>query len=680
MGDTYSLCLELFTLPTSAPASTLPVHSGLVAQGSAFGHSLLHSSPPSTKAKRSRPAVDSTLPRALAQRLDRRIGSVSVAVLLSPFVPARSDPMASSPRKTLPLPLAQAAPRGRFTPQGPPTSAEPPVQTYPMGILHLYRHPLPSPPNDSDPAATRASSRADGRVVAVLAVPAYMGTADFVAFLGGYRDSISHIRIVRDSLPNRYIAIVKFRQVDDASHFQKAYNGRPFNSLEPETCHVVTIASIQVEHAVIPDYALPLFYDSLGYCVDPSSTERNPRQHTAINPQPSTSADSQSARATGSGIELPSCPVCLESLDSSATGLLTIQCQHTFHCQCLSRWGDSSCPVCRYSAINRRVSSALVTQYTSQLTKGQPPALATSPPQPIPPTASTSGQGTSESVTPPPMADSDGGNDEDQQCSVCQSGAQLWICLICAHIGCGRYQSGHAYRHFGETGHVYALELETQRVWDYVREGYVHRLIQNKTDGKLVELPDPEPSAAAARPAVPEEKVDAISLEYTNLLTSQLESQRLYYESQMADITHQWQQSTQELAIAQRERHMWRDKCHESEAHLARLKDTCASLEQSNAALEQQVEQTAGQLTKLEKQFREESGLNASLRTNQATLRAQVTERDQQIAELQEQVQDLMAYFSMQEKVANDASLQGADVGVRPSPAASRSKRRGKQR
>ncbi|KAJ1984110.1 hypothetical protein H4R34_000863 [Dimargaris verticillata] len=679
MSYTYSLCLELLTPPTSAPASALPACSSLLAQGNAFCHSFLHSSRPSTKAKRPRPAINPALTHALAQRSDRRIGPVSVAVLLSPFA---TTPvlMASSPCKTQALSLAQAAPRGRFTPQSPPTSAEPQAQTYPLGVLHLYRHPLPSPSNDTAPATTQTSPRADGRVVAVLAVPAYMGTADFVAFLGGYRDTISHIRIVRDSMPNRYIAVLKFRQADDARHFQKTYSGRPFNSLQPETCHVVTLASIHVEHSVIPDYALSLFYDSLGHCVDTSSAERKPLKSTAISLLPSTSADSQVARPMGSGIELPSCPVCLESLDSSATGLLTIQCQHTFHCQCLSRWGDSSCPVCRYSAINRRVSSALVTQYTSHSTKGDQPAPATSPPQPMPPTASTSGQGSRELVDPPPVADSDGGNDEDQQCSVCHSGVQLWICLICAHIGCGRYQSGHAYHHFGETGHVYALELETQRVWDYVREGYVHRLIQNKTDGKLVELPDPEPSTAATRPVVPEEKVDAISLEYTNLLTSQLESQRLYYESQMADITHQWQQTTQELATTQRDRHVWRDKCQESETHLARLKDTCASLEQSNTALEKQVEQTTGQLAKLDKQFQEESGLNASLRANQASLRALVTKRDQQIAELQEQVQDLMAYFSMQEKVANDASLQGADVGVRANPTATSSKRRGKQR
>lgn len=48
-----------------------------------------------------------------------------------------------------------------------------------------------------------------------------------------------------------------------------------------------------------------------------------------------------------------------------------------------------------------------------------------------------------------------------------------------------------------------SVELATQRVWDYAGEGYVHRLVQNKRDGKLVELPDPsDPSASNERSQV----------------------------------------------------------------------------------------------------------------------------------------------------------------------------------
>lgn len=33
------------------------------------------------------------------------------------------------------------------------------------------------------------------------------------------------------------------------------------------------------------------------------------------------------------------------------------------------------------------------------------------------------------------------------------------------------------------------MELETQRVWDYVSNQYVHRLIQDQKDGQIVEFP-----------------------------------------------------------------------------------------------------------------------------------------------------------------------------------------------
>ncbi|CAI9298871.1 unnamed protein product [Lactuca saligna] len=43
--------------------------------------------------------------------------------------------------------------------------------------------------------------------------------------------------------------------------------------------------------------------------------------------------------------EQPSCPVCLERLDQDMRGILTTICNHLFHCSCISKWTDSSCPV-----------------------------------------------------------------------------------------------------------------------------------------------------------------------------------------------------------------------------------------------------------------------------------------------------------------------------------------------
>lgn len=136
-------------------------------------------------------------------------------------------------------------------------------------------------------------------------------------------------------------------------------------------------------------------------------------------------------------------------MDENITPLLTILCQHTFHCHCLSKWGDGSCPVCRYSQ-----KPAKTEDNGLLLVQAKEWSL----------------------------------NDENE-CSVCQSKDNLWICLICGHVGCGRYLNAHAFEHYRETSHLYALEIDTKRVWDYAGDNYVHRLIQNAVDGKLVELP-----------------------------------------------------------------------------------------------------------------------------------------------------------------------------------------------
>jgi len=194
-------------------------------------------------------------------------------------------------------------------------------------------------------------------------------------------------------------------------------------------------------------------------------------------------------------VELPTCPVCLERMDET-TGLLIILCQHVFHCDCLEKWQGTGCPVCRY-------------------------------------TQSAPGPGHSRAVTAV--------EGQRSECSVCGSDQNPWICLICGNIGCGRYDGAHAFEHWENTKHSYAMDITTQHVWDYAGDGYVHRLIQNKGDGKMLDLPAASSGlksagsgmAAYGADMVPREKMDAMGNEYAYLLTSQLDSQRLYFEEQL---------------------------------------------------------------------------------------------------------------------------------------------------
>lgn len=88
-----------------------------------------------------------------------------------------------------------------------------------------------------------------------------------------------------------------------------------------------------------------------------------------------------------------------------------------------------------------------------------------------------------------------------------------------------RYQGGHAASHFHTTNHTYAMQLGSNRVWDYAGDNFVHRLLQSKSDGKLVATED--------RSGGGDEKIDSMQLEFTYMLTSQLDAQRRFYEDRL---------------------------------------------------------------------------------------------------------------------------------------------------
>jgi BRCA1-associated protein len=71
---------------------------------------------------------------------------------------------------------------------------------------------------------------------------------------------------------------------------------------------------------------------------------------------------------------------------------------------------------------------------------------------------------------------------------VCGATENLWLCLVCGTVGCGRYAGAHAVRHFEETAHSFALDVATRRVWDYIEDDYVHRVVQNKTGRRVSQL------------------------------------------------------------------------------------------------------------------------------------------------------------------------------------------------
>ncbi|XVE91241.1 hypothetical protein DITRI_Ditri20bG0138100 [Diplodiscus trichospermus] len=353
-----------------------------------------------------------------------------------------------------------------------------------------------------------------------------------------------------DGMVDRYSVLIRFDTQDSTDKFYRHYNNRQFSSLEDEVCQVLFTVDVQFT----------------GYT--------GSLDHVQCSPASST--------------EQPSCPVCLERLDRNASGILTTICNHSFHCSCISKWTDSSCPVCRYC-------------------QQQP---------------------------------------EKSTCFICQTSENLWICVICGFVGCGRYKGGHAIIHWKETQHCYSLELETQRVWDYVGDNYVHRLIQSKTDGKLVELNahcvhanDSCGSCNCVDSGNSEVILSCeaeIVNEYNELLRTQLENQKLYFETLL-----QQDNEETERAIADAVNKAFMQKRQKMQAKLERCVKEKRFLEDLNENLLKNQEIWKAKLLEVEEREKK------ALRT-----------KDDKVQALEEQLRDLMAQLEAGKTVGEDVNMK----------------------
>lgn len=249
-------------------------------------------------------------------------------------------------------------------------------------------------------------------------------------------------------------------------------------------------------------------------------------------------------------------------------------------------------------------------------------------------------------------------------CSVCASTNNVWVCLICGNLGCGRYDSAHAYAHYEETSHCYAMDISTQHVWDYAGDGYVHRLIQSKPDTRLTEMPSSnsrhanEAFRAEGGDSVPREKMESMAAEYTYLLTSQLEGQRRYFEEQVERAVDKASQASAraEEAATQAQRQAEEAARHSHERNdqaeaLARVEKALERSEKARAKFEQMARDMSSQL-------REEKTMNEGLlkRIKAADEKAEAAKKEAEKAkeekkDLEDMNHDLTMFISSQEKV-----------------------------
>ena len=219
------------------------------------------------------------------------------------------------------------------------------------------------------------------------------------------------------------------------------------------------------------------------------------------------------------------CPICLEDLklkfDSNnkqieshspyyltesnsivpISGNVFTLCGHVFHILCLLKLDEEKCPLCRYL-----ISPANITS-----------------------------------------------------CALCVAEIDLWMCLICGSINCGYEESSSNHRdeHFVNTKHIYYKQLgncSSNVIFDFSKNNSLNNYIHNEilknalaevgvpfneittnTNDDINSVSTPQnvtninTSHGHKLGNTPYEKISEIIGEYNSIITSQLESQRIYY-------------------------------------------------------------------------------------------------------------------------------------------------------
>ncbi|KAG5487395.1 hypothetical protein CUR178_08481 [Leishmania enriettii] len=125
------------------------------------------------------------------------------------------------------------------------------------------------------------------------------------------------------------------------------------------------------------------------------------------------------------------CTICLDPLYLSAC--VTTLCQHSFHLSCYAQLpsGSAECPLCRFSVYELL---------------------------------------------------------NDARCNVCGTYEDLWVCLICGHVACGRARRDHQQEHYHLSMHSCSWQSTTNRIRNLSSRMFLHQevallLEENGLDG-----------------------------------------------------------------------------------------------------------------------------------------------------------------------------------------------------
>lgn len=176
------------------------------------------------------------------------------------------------------------------------------------------------------------------------------------------------------------------------------------------------------------------------------------------------------------------------------------------------------------------------------------------------------------------------------------------------------------------------------------------------------------PSQADALSA---EKIEAIGIEYSYLLTTQLDSQRSFYEEQTTELRTQIDglKSLVEKLSDEFAREQVRNK--EQEARIRRQEEEkVAQIAKEKAKVDHRAEKVTELAKRLEKELREERAVSEGLMKNLAKLKekAELADKEKEdfsnkVRELEDQVRDVMFFLEAKTKIEQGGGIESEAAG-----------------
>lgn len=197
----------------------------------------------------------------------------------------------------------------------------------------------------------------------------------------------------------------------------------------------------------------------------------------------------------------------------------------------------------------------------------------------------------------------------------------------------------------------------------------------------MVELPSAASSTGATpregglgpsqADALSAEKIEAIGIEYSYLLTSQLDSQRSFYEEQTTGLESQINELTTLVQNLNNdfEQEQTRHREEESKRHKEHEERMSQILKERSKA-DHRVDKVTELARKLEKELREERAVSEGLMRNLAIMRQKAEFFDKEredfgsrVRELEDQVRDVMFFLEAKTKIEQGDGIESEAAG-----------------